>query len=133
VVLFVHMEGKTILIIDDDMAFSEMLSEILKDEGATVFLAHDGEEGVSAAEEIHPDLIMCDVMMPRKTGVEVLQTVRSSGWGEATPFLLLTNMNAPEALATIQQETAVYTDCLLKTDWTLDQIAAKLKEVLAGA
>jgi CheY-like chemotaxis protein len=125
------MDGKNILIIDDDLAFSEMLSEILKDEGAIVSVAHDGAQGLEVAEQLKPDLIMCDVMMPRVKGTEVLQTVRSSEWGVNIPFVLLTNMNAPEVLEDIKKDTTVFTDCLLKTDWTLDQIAEKLKEILA--
>ena len=125
------MQGKTILIIDDDLAFSEMLSEILKDEGAEVCVANDGVAGLTKAEEVQPDLIMCDVMMPRMTGMEVLQKIRTASWGTTVPFILLTNMTQPEGLEQVQQISAAHTECLLKTDWTLDDIAKKIQGLLA--
>ncbi len=122
------MNNKSILIIDDDLIFCDMLGEVLRAEGAVVSVAHDGAQGVSAASAAHPDLIVCDYMMPVMHGTQVLESIRATSWGEKVPFVLLTNMGQPEILPQGSEKHAL---CLLKTDWTLDQLAGKISEVLA--
>lgn len=123
------MEPKSILLIDDDLAFSEMLTEILKDEGFAVEARHDGLEGLKTALDTHPHLIMCDVMMPGMSGVDLLQKVRADEWGATVPVILLTNMTQPELACEVDASQA-HTECLLKTDWTLDKLADKIKNLL---
>jgi len=120
------MKGKKILVIDDDLMYTDMLSEILTAEGAEVEVAHTGAAGITRASVLKPDLILCDVMMPAMRGTEVLGLVRASDWGKDVPFILLSNMSQPE----IEEARTGYTECLLKTDLTLDQIAEKIKSVL---
>ncbi|MBP9759896.1 MAG: response regulator [Candidatus Pacebacteria bacterium] len=122
------MNNKSILIIDDDLIFCDMLGEVLRAEGAVVSVAHDGVQGVSVANATRPDIIVCDYMMPVMHGTEVLEAVRSTTWGGEVPFVLLTNMGQPEILP---QGSEKYSLCLLKTDWTLDQLAGKITEILA--
>jgi two-component system alkaline phosphatase synthesis response regulator PhoP len=124
------MNGKKILIVDDDLAFCEMVTEILVSEGAQVTVEHDGQSGLEKALEIHPDLILFDMMMPRMTGIAALEELRKDPWGKNVPAILLTNVNQPEAMAA-SIEKGPPTEYLLKVDWTLDQIADKIKKILA--
>lgn len=124
------MNGKKILIVDDDLAFCEMVTEILASEGAQVTVEHDGQSGLEKALEIHPDLILFDMMMPRMTGIAALEELRKDPWGKNVPAILLTNVNQPEAMAA-SIEKGPPTEYLLKVDWTLDQIADKIKKILA--
>ncbi len=124
------MEAKKILIIDDDLAFSEMLSEILRDEEFEVTVTHDGVQGLQTAITLQPDLVMCDVMMPGMTGVQLVQKLRADSWGATVPIILLTNMTQPELENEIVESSA-HTECLLKTDWTLDKLTEKIKSLLA--
>ena len=123
------MNGKKILIIDDDLAFCEMLSEILRDEGAEVIVKNDGNSGLDAALKEHPDVVLSDMMMPGMTGMAVLEELRKDDWGKTVPAILLTNVNQPEAMAA-SIENGPPTEYLLKVDWTLDQIAERIKKVL---
>jgi two-component system alkaline phosphatase synthesis response regulator PhoP len=123
------MEGKKILLVDDDLAFCEMLSEILTSEGAEVIIQHDGESGVSKALEVHPDIVIFDVMMPRMSGIAALEILRKDPWGKNIPALMLTNVNEPETVAE-SIENGPPTEYLLKIDWTLDEIAKKIKKIL---
>jgi CheY-like chemotaxis protein len=123
------MNGKKILLVDDDMAFIEMLSEILTAEGATVITEIDGESGINRAFKEKPDLVVFDVMMPRMTGVAALEMLRKDNWGKNVPALLLTNVNEPETMAA-SMENGPPTEYLLKVDWTLEQIADRIKKVL---
>lgn len=67
----------TILFADDDPDILEMISYNLEKEGYTVFTAVNGEEAVELSEEVKPDLILLDVMMPKMDGVQVCEAIRS--------------------------------------------------------
>jgi CheY-like chemotaxis protein len=123
------MNGKKILLVDDDLAFCEMLTEILQDEGAMVIVEHDGQSGVARALSEHPDIVMFDMMMPVMTGIAALEILRKDSWGKDIPAVLLTNINQPEAMAA-SIEKGPPTEYLLKVDWTLDQIAERIKKIL---
>jgi two-component system, NtrC family, response regulator AtoC len=68
----------TVLIIDDEPGLRQTVSLILADEGYEVHTASDGEEGLARALEVQPDMILCDVRMPRLTGLEFLEKYRES-------------------------------------------------------
>ena len=70
------MKGKKILLIDDEQDILEILSYNLKKEGYQVYTANNGNEGIAKAKEIIPDLILLDVMMPEKDGIETCQEMR---------------------------------------------------------
>lgn len=64
------MEGKAkqILIADDEQDILEIITYNLTKEGYEVYTAKDGNEAIERAKQIHPDLIILDIMMPKKTG-----------------------------------------------------------------
>ncbi|MGM9742492.1 MAG: sigma-54-dependent transcriptional regulator [Candidatus Cryptobacteroides sp.] len=68
-----------ILIVDDERAIRNSLSEILSDEGYTVDVAEDGPTGISLAEKERYDVIFCDIKMPNMEGTEVLDKLKSEG------------------------------------------------------
>ncbi|MGX9986906.1 response regulator transcription factor [Chryseobacterium sp. POL2] len=70
------MNRKKILLVDDEQDILEMLSYNLEKEGYLVHTASNGQEGISKAKEIVPDLILLDVMMPEKDGIETCQEMR---------------------------------------------------------
>ena len=70
------MKEKKILLIDDEQDILEILSYNLKKEGYQVYTANNGNEGIANAKEIIPDLILLDVMMPEKDGIETCQEMR---------------------------------------------------------
>lgn len=70
------MNQKKILLIDDEHDILEILSYNLEKEGYQVYTADNGNEGIEKAKEILPDLILLDVMMPEKDGIETCQDLR---------------------------------------------------------
>jgi two-component system response regulator AtoC len=76
-----------VLIIDDDAGLRKSLSLILGDAGYDVIQAEDGEAGLRAAAEEKPDLILCDVRMPKLGGIEFLEAYREAG-GEALVLVM---------------------------------------------
>jgi two-component system response regulator AtoC len=69
----------TVLIIDDEPGLRQTVSLILADEGYTVQAASDGEEGLAKAKDLQPDIILCDVRMPRLSGLDFLVRYREAG------------------------------------------------------
>jgi two-component system response regulator AtoC len=76
-----------ILVIDDEPGLRQTVSLVLSEEGWQVNAASDGEEGLARAEELHPDIILCDVRMPRLPGIEFLERYRASG-GDALVIVM---------------------------------------------
>ena len=80
----------SVLLIDDDVDARQMYAEYLRAKGWNVFTAADGRSGIDKAEELSPDLIVLDLMMPRVDGWTVLQRLRGSSFTVLTPILVLT-------------------------------------------
>jgi two-component system alkaline phosphatase synthesis response regulator PhoP len=91
----VNMEGKSkqILIADDEPDILEIVSYNLEKEGYTVFTAKDGNEALEKARQLNPDLIILDIMMPKKTGVEVCKILRGQPDFQETLIIFLTAMS----------------------------------------
>jgi len=77
-----------ILIVEDEVALAEGLKDNFEIEGYEVILAHDGEEGLAKALSEKPNLIILDIMMPKKSGFDVCKDLRNSG--NQTPIIMLT-------------------------------------------
>lgn len=72
----IAQNSKTILIVDDDPEIVESVKIALQSEGYTVFYARDGNQGLALAERENPDLIILDMMMPKRSGFLVLEKLR---------------------------------------------------------
>ena len=68
-----------ILLIDDDEQFRAMLAQMLTQDGHRLTLAGDGEEGLRLVEEIQPDLIITDILMPLRDGIETILALKAAG------------------------------------------------------
>ncbi len=86
-------KGKKILIADDEPDILEILHYNLKQEGYEVYTAKDGDEALTKAKQIKPDLIILDIMMPKKTGVEVCSILRAQPGFKETLIIFLTALS----------------------------------------
>jgi two-component system alkaline phosphatase synthesis response regulator PhoP len=86
-------KGKKILVADDEKDILEIISYNLLNEGYDVYTAKDGNEALNLARKIHADLIILDIMMPYKTGIEVCQVLRGSDEFRDTLIIFLTALN----------------------------------------
>ena len=86
-------QPKKILIADDEPDILEIVSYNLGKEGYEVYTAKDGNEAIERAKQLNPDLIILDIMMPRKTGVEVCQILRTQPLFQDTLIIFLTAMS----------------------------------------
>ncbi|NEO32361.1 MAG: response regulator [Symploca sp. SIO3C6] len=81
---------KKILVIEDEIFIRDNLIELLEIEGFEALGADNGEQGVLFAQQQHPDLILCDVMMPELDGFGVLEQLRQDPVTAKIPFMFLT-------------------------------------------
>lgn len=85
---------KRILVIEDDVSLREfMIKYFLEKEGYHVITAENGEVGVDKAKQELPDLIICDIMMPKMNGYEVIQALHQHPPTASIPFIFLTAMS----------------------------------------
>ena len=82
-----------VLLIEDDEAQRFIAGFALKKAGHAVREAADGAAGIAAARDTHPDVVVCDVMMPGLTGYDVLARLRGDPALAAVPVILLTAMS----------------------------------------
>lgn len=86
-------ESKKVLIVDDESDILEIISFNLQKEGFTTFTAKDGNDAIQKAQQVQPDLIILDVMMPFKNGIEVCTILRQHPQLSEVPIILLTAIN----------------------------------------
>ncbi|HEX9883198.1 MAG TPA: response regulator [Desulfobaccales bacterium] len=84
------MSKKYVLIVDDDPDLVETVSMMLENKGYEVGKAYDGIEGEEAIKKRRPDVLILDVMMPRKNGYQLCKELKSNKWTQDIPIVLLT-------------------------------------------
>jgi DNA-binding response OmpR family regulator len=84
------MEKKKILLIEDDNDLVINIRSILKEENYDVKIEIDGESGIKSAKQWQPDLILCDISIPKKDGYEVLEVLSKNKTTRRIPFIFLT-------------------------------------------
>ena len=77
----------SVLIIDDDIALAEMLGIYLKEEGFQVSFCHDGDSALDIFRSAQPDLLLLDIMLPGKSGLEVCNKIRRES---GIPIIMVT-------------------------------------------
>jgi DNA-binding response OmpR family regulator len=83
------MPDSTVLVVDDDPVILKLLEVNFEMEGFTVLLARDGQEGIDVARSDRPDVIVSDIMMPRKSGLELVTELKSDPSTNDIPIILL--------------------------------------------
>lgn len=80
----------SVVMVDDHREVSQLLGIVLRHPAVHLHTAQDGEEGLDLIQQVQPDLIMLDVMMPGMSGWEVYDTVRADPRFSQTPIIILT-------------------------------------------
>ncbi|PIR14057.1 MAG: response regulator [Parcubacteria group bacterium CG10_big_fil_rev_8_21_14_0_10_38_31] len=119
---------KKILFIEDERHFQEMLDTVFKAEGFETVSAFNGVDGVRMAEEEKPDIILSDLVLPKKDGFNVINELKNNPNLSDTPIIILTNLEESQNIEKVISSGAkMY---LVKANYTLDDIVAKVKDTL---
>lgn len=121
---------KKILFIEDESALQRALTTVLSEEGYAVLSALDGESGLRLAEEERPDAILLDLILPKKSGFEVLEALKKDPALSRIPVLILSNLERSGDVEKALELGA--TTYLVKTNYKLGEILAKIKQTLAA-
>ena len=114
-----------IAIIEDDLAISQMYRIKFEAEGYRVDTAGNGKLGLELCEDMRPDIVLLDLMMPEMTGDEMLVKLRKTSWGKDTPVIILTNMGEQEAPEIVKKLNV--RKFIVKAEMTPRQVAELVK------
>ena len=117
-----------VAVIEDDQAISQMYRFKFESEGFTVQTADNGRLGLELVENMRPDIILLDLMMPEMTGDVMLEKLRNTDWGKDIKVIILTNMGEQEIPPKVK-ELGV-SGVILKADMTPRQVAELVKSKL---
>jgi DNA-binding response OmpR family regulator len=118
-----------VAIIEDDQAISQMYRIKFEAEGFEIETAENGILGLELAENMKPDIILLDLMMPEMNGDVMLAKLRATDWGKDMKVIILTNMGEQEIPPQVK-ELGV-SAIILKADMTPRQVADIVKKQLA--
>lgn len=121
---------REILIIDDEVSFTEMVRLNLELTGKyTVKAEYRGSHGLDAAKEFKPDLILLDILMPGKNGIEVLQALKNDNETKSIPVIMISALKS-----TIEKNETVEicSAGTIEKPFTFQALEAKIEEVLGG-
>lgn len=119
---------KKVLIIEDEQTLRGALVDKFTSEGFEVLEAKDGKIGLDLALKNSPDIILLDIIMPVMDGITMLKKLRADARGDSFKVLTLTNLSDGDKISeTIDNGSLKY---LVKSDWTLSDIVAKVKELI---
>lgn len=119
-----------ILIADDEPNILVSLEYLMKREGFTVHLAHDGQEALDMLRRERPRLVLLDVMMPRKTGFDVCQEVRNDEALRGTLILMLT---AKGRETDVVKGLALGANAYMTKPFSTRELVLKVRELLGDA
>lgn len=113
-----------VLIIEDDLNLQKTTSEFLQEEGFYVITASNGVEGIQYAVEELPDIILCDIAMPKLNGYEVFKFLSENSTTSSIPFVFLTAKTEKEDIRTGMQLGA---DDYITKPFDFDELLAAIK------
>jgi DNA-binding response OmpR family regulator len=99
---------KVVLLVEDEPLLANLLKQRLEKEGIKSILARDGEEGLRVLRETKPDLILLDIILPKISGFELMETLKVDPQLERAPIIIISNLGQEsdvargEALGAIQ-------------------------------
>ncbi len=124
------MNTKKILIVEDEKGMREALEDAFEETEYEVFSAQDGEGAVKAIIENKPDIILLDLILPKKDGFEVLKEIKEKPDTKDIPVVLCTNLSDMQDIQkAIDLGAKTY---LLKANYSLADIVSKVNKVLSG-
>jgi DNA-binding response OmpR family regulator len=118
---------KRILIVDDEPNIVVSLEFLMKREGFDVAVAADGEAALKAVEEKRPDLVLLDIMLPKKNGFEVCQTIRANPEWQAVKIVMLTAKGRDTEVA---KGTALGADAYMTKPFSTKDLIAQVRQML---
>ncbi|HUV46511.1 MAG TPA: response regulator [Candidatus Bathyarchaeia archaeon] len=117
-----------ILIIEDDSLIAKVFSTRLESDGHEVFTAEDGNVGLLLAKKEIPDVLLLDLMMPKVSGLEVLEQLKKDPRTQKIPVLVYSNLGREKEIS--QAKALGASEFITKADSTPQQVVEKIESYL---
>ena len=124
-----EVSKRLVLLVEDDPFLHKVLSARLKEEGMNVAVAVDGEAALIDIAKLKPTLVLLDLILPKKSGFEVLTELRKHPATEKLAVMVLSNLGQQEDIDQIRK-LGVH-EYLVKADYALSDIVKKVQQHLA--
>jgi len=118
---------KTILVVEDEQVIAEILSVVLQEEGYRVVMAGNGKEGLARLAETHPDLVLCDVMMPVVDGRDMVRAMSADPDYRSIPVVMMSAAHLPPRAADYSYAA------FIRKPFDLDYLVSTIEHVLQVA
>lgn len=118
---------KRILIVEDESAIADLVSQVLRRHGFETRTAHDGDEGLCLACELKPDLIVLDLMLPKMDGWEVCRRLKNDTTTAKIPIIMLTARRGERDAV---EGFSIGADDYVRKPFSSDELAARVKVLL---
>ena len=118
-----------VLIVDDEPNIVLSLEFLMNRQGYETRVARDGDEALAAVEGFRPDLVLLDVMLPRRDGFEVCQRLRADGWSELKILMLTAKGRDVE----IEKGLALGADGYVTKPFSTAELVARVADMLERA
>ena len=121
-----RLENRLILVVDDDPDILATVQQALRSEGAQTLSARDGNQAVHLAESKHPELVVLDMMLPRRSGFLVLERLKQQ---ESPPRVIMITANEGKRHQTYAQSPGV--DAYLHKPMRLERLIQRAQDMLS--
>ena len=120
--------NKTILLVDDDQQFREYMREMLMDQNYDVIEAVNGEVGLEKFNASKPDLVITDIVMPEKEGIELILTLRNID--PSIPIIAVSGGNLGNADSYLNMAEKLGVNATLTKPFSMDDILSELSRLM---
>lgn len=120
--------GKRVLLVDDDSEIVDSMQTVLESRGYQVMVARDGNQGLAMAEQKSPDLVILDMMMPKRSGFLVLERLRRS---HSVPLRVIM-ITANEGSRHKAYAEMLGVDDYIRKPFAMDRLLESVNRLLAG-
>jgi DNA-binding response OmpR family regulator len=122
---------KKILVAEDDEFLSTLIKNRLKRENFDVQVAKDGEEVLATLKTFKPDLVLIDIILPKKLGFEVMEEIQKDPKTSRTPFMVISNLGQDSDIQKAKELGAI--DYFIKARILIDDLIKRIKGFLNPA
>lgn len=120
------MKNIKILVVEDDKYLADVFLTKLNKEGFDVIQAFNGDDAIIMIKKYHPNLVLLDIIMPKKDGFDVLKEVKEDETIRDIPVIIMSNLGQEDDVITGKKLGA--TDYLIKTNISLSDVVKKIKQ-----
>lgn len=120
--------AKKLLIVEDDMFLVGVYKAKFAKSDLTIEIARDGDEAITKLSSFKPDVILLDLVMPRKDGYQFLAEIKAMPAYKKIPIIVASNLGQQTDMDKVQELGVA--DYIVKSNYSLDQIIAKIHSVI---